>query len=78
MGESEVANRLRREGEAKGELRVMRQNLLQLLRAKYPGKVSEEMVLLIDQQEILGLLQKWFNAALRVDTYAEFVNELKG
>jgi hypothetical protein len=73
VGESQVANRWR----AQGELTRSREALLELLRSRFPEAVSAEVVQLIEQQQDLSLLKSWFSTALRVSSFAQFVEALK-
>jgi hypothetical protein len=73
MIESRVGNLFR----AQGELRASRARLLELLRAKYPGSVSAEVVQMVEQQGDLALLQTWFTSALRERSFDDFVKSFK-
>ncbi len=77
MTESQVVNEWISQGMAQGELRRQRQNLLEVLSVRFPGATPEEVVRLIDQQESLGLLDDWFRASLRADTFEQFLDVLK-
>jgi hypothetical protein len=73
MVESQVANRWR----TQGEVRRSRAWLLELLRTKYQGSVTADVVQLVEQQSDLTLLQTWFTTALREETFEQFVQTLK-
>jgi hypothetical protein len=73
MGESQVVNRWR----AQGEVRAWRQAVLDLLRSKYTTSVTDEVVQMVEQQSDLDLLRRWFTTALGKGTFAEFVGALK-
>ncbi|MBI1918326.1 MAG: hypothetical protein HYS12_26845 [Planctomycetes bacterium] len=77
MTESQVVNGWIRQGEAKGELKTRRQDLLDLVEGRFPGAVPNEVVQLIQQQESLELLRDWFKAAVRASTFEEFMAVLK-
>lgn len=69
MTESQVVN----EWISQGKLEERRQNLLRLLKGKFPGLVSEEVSQVILHQESLELLADWFDAAITAISMSEFV-----
>jgi hypothetical protein len=77
MTESQVVNEWMRQGETKGRLAERRQKLIQLLEGRFPGVVPNEVVQLIETQESMGLLDDWFNAAVRAFTLEQFLAVLK-
>jgi hypothetical protein len=77
MTESQVVNEWINQGMAAGTLREARRKLLQLLTARFPGAVPDEVVRLINEQDSLPLLDDWFQAALRAFTVEQFLDALK-
>jgi hypothetical protein len=77
MTESQVVNGWIRQGEAKGMLESSRENLLEALDGRFPGETTEELARLIKEQESLDLLKSWFRAAVRVPTFAQFLEVLR-
>jgi hypothetical protein len=77
MTESQVVNEWIRQGEVKGKLEQGRQKLLEALAIRFPGAVTEEVVRLVNGQDSLPLLDDWFRAALRADTFEQFLHVLK-
>jgi hypothetical protein len=77
MTESQVVNEWISEGEAKGMLKMARADLLDDLRILFPGFVTDELARFINQQESLDLLADWRRAALRSDTFEQFMDVLK-
>lgn len=78
MTESMVVNTWIERAQIKSQLEERRSSLLELLRLKFPGKVSEEIAKLVDQQSDLDLLRTWFRAAAQVPTMDDFVKGLRG
>jgi hypothetical protein len=60
-----------------GVLKNQRQNLLELLEGRFPGAVPKEVAQLIQHQESLELLHDWFQAAVRANTFEQFLDVLK-
>jgi hypothetical protein len=77
MTESEVVNEWIRIGMARGRLKVERQNLLDVLEARFPGAAPRDLVHQIQQQRNADLLHDWFTAAFRVSTSEQFLDVLK-
>lgn len=77
MTESQVVNEFIAKAEMKTELRIQRQNLLELLAGRFPGAVPAEVTRLIEQQDSFDLLHNWFKAAIRATTFEEFMAVLK-
>jgi hypothetical protein len=73
MTESQVVN----EWISQGMLKEGRQNLLEALEGRFPGAAPSDVVRLIQQQDSLELLHDWFKAAVRVTTFAQFLDVLK-
>lgn len=76
--ESMVVNPWISRGEARGELKMARRDILELLNLRFPGKVSEEIDHLVNRQSDLDLLRNWFRAAAQVPTMEDFVKALRG
>jgi hypothetical protein len=74
MTESQVVNRWI----ARGELSRARTDLLETLRVRFPESVTEEVVQMVQQQQSLPLLDTWFQAALRVTSFEQFLQTLRG
>lgn len=77
MTESQVVNEWISQGEARGELKNQRQNLLDLLESAFPGAIPQDVVRLIQHQDSLEVLRDWFKAALRAKTPEQFLGVLK-
>ena len=77
MTESQVANEWISRGEARGELSQARKSVLVVLNERFRGAALEEVVRVINQQESLDLLDVWFRASLRADTFEQFMEVLK-
>jgi hypothetical protein len=77
MTESQVVNEWMSRGEAKGKLATQRQNLLKLLVKRFPGAVPDDVVRLVNEQESLGILEHWFDAAAEAYTFDQFLAVLK-
>ncbi len=77
MTESQVVNDWISQGEAKGKLTERRQKLLEALSLRFPSSTLDDVVRIINEQESLTLLDDWFRAALRADTFEQFMAVLK-
>jgi len=77
MTESQVVNEWISQGEAKGQLTERRHNLLKLLNKRFPGAVPDDVTRLINEQESLGVLGDWFDAAAGAYTFQQFMDVLK-
>jgi hypothetical protein len=77
MTESQVVNEWISQGEAKATLRERRRKVLDALSFHFPGAATDEIVRLVNEQDSLPLLDDWFWAALRADTFEQFVAVLK-
>jgi hypothetical protein len=77
MTESQVVNEWIRQGEARGELNQGRRVLLKVLNVRFPGSVTDEIARFISGQDSSPLLDDWFLAALRANTYEQFLDVLK-
>jgi hypothetical protein len=77
MTESQVVNGWISQGDARGELRTQRQNLLDVLEGRFPGAAPSEVVKLIQQQESIELLHDWSHEALRASTFEHFMAVLR-
>jgi hypothetical protein len=73
MGESQVVNRWR----AQGEVRARRAVLLRMLQKRYPGSVSQDVVQMVEQQADAAVLDRWLDAVMDSPTFEEFVKALK-
>jgi hypothetical protein len=73
MGESQVCNRWR----AQGQLTLSRAWLVRLLQTKYPAEFSPDVKQMVEQQTDLALLDQWHEAALVAPTFEQFVQKLK-
>jgi hypothetical protein len=73
MGESQVFNRIR----AEGELKNAREWLVDLLQAKYKGALSADLAQTVAQQTEIAVLKRWHRSALEQDTWEGFVASLK-
>jgi hypothetical protein len=73
MGESQVANRWR----GQGEVRAWREAVLDLLKTKFASSVTEETVQTIEQQTDAALLKRWHSIAASKETFEEFAKELR-
>jgi len=78
MTESQVANEWISRGETKGMLKKGREDLIQLLKRRFPGMVSDDIVKVINEQESLDLLNDWFTAAIDVGSIEGFLAVLRG
>ena len=77
MTESQVVNEWISQGEAKGQLKELRLNLLELLEGRFPGIIPADVVRLIQQQESMEVLHDWFKGAVRAYSFEHFMVELK-
>ncbi|MGL4554544.1 MAG: hypothetical protein ACRC33_25550, partial [Gemmataceae bacterium] len=77
MGESQVANGWRAEGDARGTLRTGRRHVLEALDIRFPGEASPEVRQLIEGQDTPSVLDDWFRAALRAGTCDEFFQAIR-
>ncbi|MGL4554548.1 MAG: hypothetical protein ACRC33_25570, partial [Gemmataceae bacterium] len=77
MGESQVANGWRAEGDVRGTMRTLRRVLVETLDAKFPGEASPEASQLIERQDTPSVLDDWFRAALRAGTCDDFLQTLR-
>jgi hypothetical protein len=73
MTESQVVNRWM----SQGELARARKDLLDAIKVRFPGALTEEIAQLINQQDSSDLLREWFLAALKADTFDQFLDVLK-
>jgi hypothetical protein len=73
MTESQVVN----EWISQGMLKEGRRNLLEVLEARFPRAVPNDVVQLIQQQDSLDLLHDWLKAAVRAPTFEQFLDVLK-
>ena len=73
MTESQVVN----EWIAEAELRKEQQLLLRALNRRFPGAVPSDVTTLINEQESSVLLNHWFDVAVSVATFDEFLTVLK-
>jgi hypothetical protein len=76
--ESEVVNEWISEGLARGKIEMAREDLLELLKLRFPGVVPTEVVKLITEQDSPLLLRDWFRAAIHAFTFEQFLDALKG
>src|SRR5947207_903228 len=72
MLESQVVNNWIHQGELKGIVKKGRADLLKLLSAKLPGPVPEPVRLAIEGTNDPDTLDRWFDAALQVQSWADF------
>jgi hypothetical protein len=77
MTESQVVNEWISQGEARGKLANQRQNLVEILEARFPGAVPNDVVRLIPGQESMEVLHDWFKAAVRAYSFEQFLAVLK-
>ncbi|WP_143393071.1 hypothetical protein [Fimbriiglobus ruber] len=77
MTESQVVNEWISRGEARGRLVGRRQSLLRLLTKRFSGAVPDEVVRFINEQESPEVLDHWFDAAVEVYTFPQFLAVLK-
>ena len=78
MTESMVVNTWIERAQIKTQLEERRSSVLELLRLRFPGTVSEEVGELVNQQSDLELLRNWFRAAAQVPTMEDFIIGLRG
>jgi hypothetical protein len=78
MIESQIANEWISKGETKGMLKKGREDLIQVLKRRFPGMVSDDLVKVVNEQESLDLLNDWFTAALDVDSIEKFIAVQRG
>jgi hypothetical protein len=71
--ESQVAN----EWITQGMLEERRENLIRVLKGRFPGRVPEDLIQFINQQESLPLLDGWFDAAITIGSIPDFLAELR-
>ncbi len=77
VGDSIIATRMRDQGRMEGSLVNKRQYLVELVNIKFPGAMSAEVRLVIEQQESGSVLDDWFRAAARSATYDDFLADLR-
>ena len=72
MGESTLMNEMRKIGADAARLETNRKNLIDLVDLRFPGTMSPEVRLLLEQQESEQMLGLWFRAAATAQEYATF------
>jgi len=75
--ESQIVNEWISQGHTTGRLEQGRRDLLEVLQERFPGAAPAEVIQLINHQESLVLLHDWFRAALRADTFEQFMAVLR-
>jgi hypothetical protein len=70
--ESQIILGWKREGRQEGEVEKARTYLLRLIQAKFENPVSETLRLAIEGTNDLDTLDRWFDAALSLNTLPEF------
>jgi len=59
------------------KLKQARQDLIQVLKARFPGLVSPEVIQTINSQPMLRLLDDWVTQAAKARTIDDFVSYLR-
>lgn len=77
MTESEVVNEWIEEAVNRKELETFRRALLRLLHQKFPNQVVPEVVETINTQPSLSMLHNWFDQAIQLASFADFVRVLR-
>jgi hypothetical protein len=77
-GESQVMNAIRERAAKKAVLQERRENLLRLLRQRFPGvPIPDDVRELVTNQDSLDLLQIWFDLILPARTMDEYRDRLR-
>ncbi len=77
MTERKAANRSLEEALEKDRLANLQRLLLRLLNTRFASEVSPEVVEKINNQSRLSFLERWFDEAVHVTTFADFVHILQ-
>jgi hypothetical protein len=72
--ESQVVNEWIGQGFVKGR----RESLLEALKVRFPESVTADIVKLITEQDSPTLLNDWFRAALRAESFEQFLTVVRG
>lgn len=75
--ESQLSKTIEARGEHKGEVRRARTDLLRILQSRLGTPAPEPVRLAIEGTNDLGILDRWFEAALTATSWAEFQALLK-
>jgi len=78
MTESALVNGWIRQGGVCGELRQLRQHVIELLEIRFPEAVTPDLVKLVEHQEALSQLEEWFRAIAGAERYDDFLRVLRG
>jgi hypothetical protein len=70
--ESQIILGWKQEGRQEAEVETWRDVLLEVIRVKWQDPVPDPMRLAIEGTNDLDILKRWFRAALRATTLAEF------
>lgn len=76
--ESTVANNWIREGLATGRLEKARENVVRILRRKFAGLITDDIVRMVNEQSEPSILDGWFDAAISATSISEFTAALRG
>lgn len=77
MTESTLVNRWMSQAESRAELRMMRQNLIYLLELRFPTARIEAIAKMIETQDDLNLLQRWFAIIAQCKCVDELIQSLR-
>jgi hypothetical protein len=69
-----AAEKLREEGEARGRLAARRSDVIRLLRARFPGQVSEQLEERIHSADD-ATLEAWFERGLSATTLEDVITD---
>jgi len=73
MTESIIANRLKEQARREGSLLTRREDVLEVVQARFPGAIPAEIVDLIRRQDSDALLRDWLQAAGTAPSAEEFL-----
>ncbi|HKI33381.1 MAG TPA: hypothetical protein VKA46_16120 [Gemmataceae bacterium] len=77
MTESKVVNRWMEEAARKERIATLRENLLELVQARFPASIPAEVIDLIGRQDSQDLLKEWFRAAISAPSAEQFLSVIR-
>jgi hypothetical protein len=77
MTESKVVSEWIEEAVQQAQVKEARENLLRILRRRFPSVLTEDVLGTVNAQSSLDLLHYWFDAALAVFSPEEFLAVLR-
>ncbi len=77
MTESNVVNRWVQEARDQARIEEARENLLRVLRRRFPGVLTDDVLRSINAQPSLNMLHDWFDAAISAFSPDDFLAVLR-